>query len=122
MLNESADALVLKDTSNDQCERFLNWAEQELAHRLARDQSLITLRFPHASFRQGQRQLAEAVYRAARGERCLIAQAPTGIGKTIGTLFPLLKACPRQKLDKIFFLTAKTSGRQLALDALALTA
>ena len=48
-----------------------------------------------------------------------MAQAPTGIGKTIGTLFPLLKACPEQKLDKIFYLTAKTSGRKLALDALA---
>ena len=49
-----------------------------------------------------------------------MAQAPTGIGKTIGTLFPLLKAAPGQALDKVFFLTAKTSGRQLALDALAL--
>ena len=47
-----------------------------------------------------------------------MAQAPTGIGKTIGTLFPVLKACPAQKIDKIFFLSAKTSGRQLALDAL----
>jgi len=49
-----------------------------------------------------------------------MAQAPTGIGKTIGTVFPLLKAIPRQKLDKLFFLAAKTPGRQLALDALAL--
>jgi len=49
-----------------------------------------------------------------------MAQAPTGIGKTIGTLFPLLKASPVQELDKIFYLTAKTSGRQLALNAVDL--
>lgn len=47
-----------------------------------------------------------------------MAQAATGIGKTIATIFPLLKACPSQKLDKIFFLTAKTSGRRPALDAI----
>jgi len=46
-----------------------------------------------------------------------MAQAPTGIGKTIGTLFPLLKALAPQHLDKVYFLTAKTPGRKLALDA-----
>ncbi|MBC7445734.1 MAG: ATP-dependent DNA helicase [Polaromonas sp.] len=103
-----------------QCEQFLGWARQELAHRAARDAALAALAFPHAAFRPGQRDLAEAVYRSAAGSRCLMAQAPTGIGKTIGTLFPLLKAAPRQQLDKVFFLTAKTPGRRLALDALAL--
>jgi len=74
--------------------------------------------FPHASFRPGQRELAAAIYRCATHGRCLLAQAPTGIGKTLGSLFPLLKAWPAAQLDKIFFLTAKSSGRQLALDAL----
>jgi len=46
-----------------------------------------------------------------------MAQAPTGIGKTLGTLFPMLKALVPQQLDKVFFLTAKTPGRKLALDA-----
>lgn len=46
-----------------------------------------------------------------------MAQAPTGIGKTLGTVFPMLKAMPGQQLDKLFFLTAKTPGRKLALDA-----
>src|SRR5450830_1653183 len=72
----------------------------------------------HAHFRTGQRPLAEAVYKAARSGRCLLAQAPTGIGKTVGTLFPQLKAAPGQQLDKLFFLSAKTSGRPLALAAL----
>ena len=102
-----------------QCNRFIAWAEQEQAHRQARDLALQNLRFPHAQFRSGQRQLAEAVYRAARDGHCLMAQATTGIGKTLGTLFPQLKAFAEQKLDRLFFLTAKTPGRRLALDALA---
>ena len=99
------------------CEQFLHWADQELAHRAARDAALRGLAFPHPHFRSGQRPLAAAVYNAARSGRCLMAQAPTGIGKTLGTLFPLLKAAPTQTLDKLFFLTAKGSGRGLALDA-----
>ena len=100
------------------CERFVSWAQDELEHRERRDVALTDLRFPHAEFRAGQRDLAKAVFNAARLGRCLLAQAPTGIGKTVATLFPLLKACPVQELDKVFFLTAKSSGRALALDAL----
>ena len=100
------------------CERFLAWAMAELTHRQARDAALIGLAFPHETFRDGQRDLARAVFQAARHGRCLMAQAPTGIGKTIATLFPMLKACPDQALDKIFFLTAKGSGRGLAIAAL----
>ncbi|HEU4855632.1 MAG TPA: ATP-dependent DNA helicase [Nitrosospira sp.] len=120
LLSEAHDADALRQYFESRCERFLNWAEKELAHRTMRNQALNSLRFPHPTFRQGQRPLAEAVYKTATAGRCLVAQAPTGIGKTISTLFPLLKACLPQKLDKIFYLTAKTSGRQLALDALAL--
>lgn len=98
---------------------FLQWARQELAHRDARDHGLSALKFPHAGFRTGQRALAESVYKAVSTGRCLMAQAPTGIGKTIGTVFPMLKAAPTRKLDKVFFLTAKTPGRKLALDALS---
>ncbi|MBK0393263.1 ATP-dependent DNA helicase [Ramlibacter algicola] len=102
----------------DQCRRFLAWAMQEEAHRTGRDAALGAMAFPHAEFREGQRDLAEAAYKAAVQRRCLMAQAPTGIGKTVGTLFPVLKACPGQQIDKVFFLAAKTPGRQLALDAL----
>lgn len=120
LLVESCTADELRAFFEDQCQRFLGWARRELAHRAARDQALAALPFPHADFRPGQRELAEAVYKSASSGRCLMAQAPTGIGKTIGTVFPLLKACPTQRLDKVFFLAAKTPGRQLALDALAL--
>ncbi|WP_077037696.1 ATP-dependent DNA helicase [Pelomonas sp. KK5] len=115
---ERRSADELREHFERHCERFLAWAERQLAHRAARDEALAALGFPFGEFRAGQRALAESVYRAAAGSRCLLAQAPTGIGKTMGTLFPLLKAAPGQKLDKVFFLAAKSSGRQMALDAL----
>jgi DNA excision repair protein ERCC-2 len=119
-LTECIDAQHLKDFFQLHCERFLAWAEQELAHRLARDVALTALKFPHPEFRAGQRELAEAVYKASHIGVCLLAQATTGIGKTIGTVFPLLKSMPKQRQDKLFFLAAKTPGRQLALEALDL--
>ena len=118
VLEETHDAASLQAFFEALCGRFLAWAEQEIAHRKDRDAALMSLAFPHPAFRPGQRELATAVYQSARSGRCLMAQAPTGIGKTVATVFPLLKACPTQALDKVFFLTAKTPGRQLALDAL----
>jgi DNA excision repair protein ERCC-2 len=102
----------------EQCESFLDWAVQEDAHRTARNAALGALQFPHGQFRSGQRELAVSVYRAARDARSLMAQAPTGIGKTLATIFPLLKACASDQIDRVFFLTAKTPGRALALDAI----
>lgn len=99
-------------------ERYAAWAVQEAAHRARRDEALGALPFPHGGFRAGQRELAEAVFRSVRHGRCLLAQAPTGIGKTVGTLFPALRAVPGAALDKVLFLTAKGSGRLAALDAL----
>jgi Rad3-related DNA helicase len=115
--SELFQAAALRGFFEEQCERFLAWGEQELAHRSARDLALRDLRFPYPSFRTGQRPLAEAVYRSVSAGCCLMVEAPTGIGKTIGTLFPLCKAMPGQQLDKIFYLAAKTPGRRLALDA-----
>lgn len=118
VLTETHDASSLEAFFNDQCERFMHWAAQEDAHRTARDAALRALAFPHGTFRSGQRELAVAVYRAARDGAVLMAQAPTGIGKTLATIFPALKACAEQHVDRIFFLTAKTPGRALALEAI----
>ncbi len=117
VLNQRFDAPDLEQFFNQQCALFLDWARQEMQHRDARNAAAQSLAFPHADFRTGQRDLAESVYKAVTTGRCLMAQAPTGIGKTIGTIFPLLKALAPQQLDKLFFLTAKTPGRKLALDA-----
>ncbi|AWY44327.1 ATP-dependent DNA helicase [Pseudomonas putida] len=116
-LVESHSAGELQQFFEEHCARFLHWAEKEMAHRLARNHGAQQLAFPHSDFRPGQRHLAESVFKAVSTGRCLMAQAPTGIGKTLGTLFPMLKALAPQQLDKVFFLTAKTPGRKLALDA-----
>jgi DNA excision repair protein ERCC-2 len=117
VLRETRSRTELAAIFEDHCSRFIAWAEQEMRHRERRNEGVKDMRFPHADFRPGQRQLAEAVFRANAGKRCLLAQAPTGIGKTLGTLFPALKAAPREGIDKLVFLAAKTPGRQLALDA-----
>ena len=119
VLQELAGADALDDLLASRCAAFVDWAQQEAAHRAARDQALVQLAFPEAGFRAGQRGLAAAVYRTAANRRCLLAQAPTGIGKTVGTLFPLLRAMPGQGIDKVAYLTCKGTGRLTALDALA---
>jgi len=119
LLRERFTAPTLEHFFQQHCAIFLEWAQQELIHSRERNQACDLLKFPHATFRTGQRHLAESVYKAVSTGRCLMAQAPTGIGKTIGTLFPMLKAASTQQLDKVFFLTAKTPGRKLALDALS---
>ncbi|WP_160108593.1 ATP-dependent DNA helicase [Pseudomonas izuensis] len=116
-LVETFSATQLQQFFELHCALFLNWAEQEMVHREGRNRAAQALAFPHAGFRPGQRHLAESVFKAVSTGRCLMAQAPTGIGKTVGTLFPMLKALAPQQLDKVFFLTAKTPGRKLALDA-----
>ncbi|HEY1028802.1 MAG TPA: ATP-dependent DNA helicase [Pseudomonas sp.] len=118
VFRERHSACALREFFALQCRRYIDWARQEQAHQQARNRALAALRFPYDEFRHGQRQLAEAVYRAARDGHYLLAQATTGIGKTLGTLFPQLKAMPGQQLDRLFFLSAKTPGRRLALDAL----
>ncbi|MFK3775019.1 ATP-dependent DNA helicase [Pseudomonas sp. NPDC089406] len=118
LISERHTAAGLQAFFETQCQRFLAWAHLQQQRLLARDDGLRALTFPYPEFRQGQRQLAETLYKAVSTGRCLMAQASTGIGKTLGTLFPLLKAVVPQQLDKLYFLTAKTPGRALALDAL----
>ncbi|MDH0639526.1 ATP-dependent DNA helicase [Pseudomonas sp. GD03860] len=118
VIEQPCSAAELERFFNQLCARFLHWAEQQLQRGALRDSGLQALTFPHGHLRRGQRELAETVYKAVSTGRCLMAQATTGIGKTLGTLFPLLKAVVPQQLDKIYFLTAKTPGRALALEAL----
>ncbi|GHS82064.1 DEAD/DEAH box helicase [Pseudomonas sp. PAGU 2196] len=118
LISEHHTAAALQAFFETQCRCFLAWAQRQQGRLAERDRDLQALGFPYAQFRQGQRQLAETLYKAVSTGRCLMAQASTGIGKTLGTLFPLLKAMVPQQLDKVFFLTAKTPGRALALDAM----
>ena len=119
VFTERHSAQVLREFFEDSCRAFMAWAAQEAEHRRRRDDALAALAFPYPSFRSGQRALAEAVYKGAASGRCVMAQAPTGIGKTMGTVFAMLKAAKPQALDKVFYLTAKSTGRRLGLDAAA---
>jgi DNA excision repair protein ERCC-2 len=118
ILKERAEAQVLLTWFAASSERFAVWAASESAHQSSRNAALQLLAFPYAKLHAGQRMLAEAAYKACHLGQCVLAQAPTGIGKTLGTLFPLLKAMGKGKLDKIFYLAAKSTGRKLALAAI----
>jgi DNA excision repair protein ERCC-2 len=97
---------------------YLNWFKKVYAWESRRDQSIQQLEFPHDDYRPGQRDMAVAVYKAIRANDRLYVQSPTGVGKTIGTLFPAVKALGQGLAAKIFYLTAKTSGRRVAEKAL----
>ncbi|MEO8937707.1 MAG: ATP-dependent DNA helicase [Burkholderiaceae bacterium] len=118
-VSEECSAAELRVFFESLCRSFVDWADRETEHRAARDEAFASMAFPYPSFRTGQRELAEAVFRGARSGRCVVAQAPTGIGKTVGTLFPLLKGCAFERIDKVFFLTAKGTGRHQAVEAIA---
>lgn len=99
--------------------QYALWAEQVGDWIELRDTSARQIEFPFANFRNGQRQLAVAVYKTLSVGRRLYVQAPTGTGKTIATIFPAVKALGMGYVEKIFFLTAKTITRQQAEAAFA---
>jgi len=82
--------------------------------------SMTALQFPFSGFRSGQREMAARVYLAIRDKRKILVEAPTGIGKTAGALFPAIKALGEGRVETVFYLTARTTGRRAAEDALAL--
>ena len=84
----------------------------------ARD-SAQSLAFPFDGYRAGQRRLVKHAYFALTNDRRLIAQAPTGIGKTMAALYPAVRALGAGAVERIFYLTARTTQRQAAEDALA---
>ncbi len=87
-------------------------------HRRARDASLRALRFPYEGYRPGQREMAVQVYTAVKLHRRLFASMPTGTGKSVAALFPALKALGEGLTGQVYYLTARTTQRQGALEAL----
>ncbi|OBG93570.1 ATP-dependent helicase [Mycobacterium sp. E3298] len=96
---------------------YAPFAELQLRHRAARDDSIARLAFPYPSYRAGQRKLAGAVYRSIEAGHQLFARAPTGIGKTMSTLYPTVKSIGEGRLERLFYLTARTTTRASAEDA-----
>lgn len=83
-----------------------------------RNETIKSLPFPFSSYRKGQRELAKYSYSVAKNGGRLFAEAPTGIGKTMSTLYPFIKAMSEDDKSKIFYLTAKTSGKNNAVQAM----
>lgn len=116
---ESASADELWQELEGLCRQYRVWAEQEALHRQQRNALLSQLRFPFPAFRPRQRQLAETVYKNSVKSATLLLEAPTGLGKTLGTLFPALKAMPAAGQDRLFYLTCRNTARSLAMDGVA---
>ena len=98
---------------------YLQWAQTIISWELLRDESIQNLKFPFGNYRPGQREMAIAVYRTIKNGDQLLAQAATGIGKTMAAIFPAVKAMAEGLNAKIFYLTARTTGRIAAEKALA---
>lgn len=96
------------------------WAQLLLEWREKRNASLQEMIFPFAQYREGQRKLAVASYRTFQNGERLLACAPTGIGKTISTVFPAMKAMGEGYGERIFYLTAKTITRTAAQETIHL--
>ncbi|WP_068782480.1 ATP-dependent DNA helicase [Paenibacillus sp. GM2] len=117
---QEADLAELEAFVNEIVEQYAPYAQMLRDHQMARDKSISELDFPFASYRDGQRKLAGAVYKVISEGVHLFAKAPTGIGKTISTTFPAVKAMGEGRLERIFYLTAKTITRTAAEDTFSL--
>ena len=98
-------------------EEYLEFYHIILSIQKARDESLKNLSFPFSNFRKGQKELSKYSYAIASKGGQLFVEAPTGIGKTMSTLFPFIKSLEKDELSKIFYLTAKASGKENAHNA-----
>ena len=92
---------------------YRKWADFSCEWQELRTKSIRELSFPYA-YREGQKELAAGVYRSIVHRKKLFIQAPTGVGKTLSTVFPAVKAVGEGKAERIFYLTAKTITRTVA--------
>ena len=107
--------LFLQDT----LKVYAQWLRKVSDRQEVRNTSVTRLAFPYGEFRSGQRDMAELVYKCVDQAGQLLLEAPTGMGKTAATLFPVLKAQAQGKHDQIIFSTARTAGKRAAQDTLA---
>ena len=100
-------------------EAYQKWAQMQIEWKAERKASIGKTVFPYP-YREGQKDLAAAVYRTIWHGKKLFIQAPTGVGKTLSTVFPAVQAVGQELGDKIFYLTAKTITRTVAEEAFSL--
>lgn len=108
----------LKVFVEDTIHAYMEFVNEDAKWKLIRNESLKSLQFPFASYRLGQREMAVSVYQTIKEGKKLFAKAPTGIGKTISTLFPTLKAMGEEEVDRIFYLTSKGTQKEVAEETL----
>jgi DNA excision repair protein ERCC-2 len=101
------------------CAAYAARGRRVLADQALRTTTCKSFTFPYPALREGQKALSQAVLNTIRGDGALFAEAPTGIGKTMSVLYPAVKALGHGLTDRIFYLTAKTSVRSVAEQALA---
>lgn len=99
-------------------QHYKRWADLSKHISITTQKTLKDLQFPFPSYREGQRTFAIAVYKTILDKDILFAQAPTGIGKTISTLFPSLKAIGEGKAEKIFYVCAKNMTANTAYETI----
>lgn len=99
-------------------EDYLNFYNIVFRLNEERNESILSLPFPFDNYRQGQRELAKYSYSIAKNGGKLFVEAPTGIGKTMSTLYPFIKALKEDEKSKIFYLTAKNTGKNNAANAI----
>lgn len=109
----------LKEWYFSVCQEYCKWAYWETKHAQLRNASIKPLLFPF-SYRPGQKELAAAVYRTVLRKKRLFVEAPTGVGKTVSTIYPAVKAMGEGLTSKLFYLTAKTITRTVAEDTFRL--
>lgn len=97
---------------------YVQWLKALNGWRALSRPSMRALPFPFDRYRAGQREMAANVYVALRDSHRLLCEAPTGIGKTVAALYPALKALAEDKIDRVFFLSARTTGQRAAEIAL----
>ena len=103
--------------------KYEKWANMIIEWEKKKLESIRIIEFPYGKYRKGQKKLLNSVYKTILENKQLYVRAPTGIGKTIGTIFPTLKALQKEnKIKQIFYLTAKTIGREVAEKAFILLA
>lgn len=118
---ETYDTDTLQKWFDELIGQYEKWARFQLEWRRARNLSAREIRFPF-SYRAGQKEVAAAVYRTILRKKKLFVQAPTGVGKTISTVFPAVKAIGEELGERIFYLTAKTITRTVAEQAFGILA
>jgi len=96
---------------------YIQWMKTLHRWHQTRNESIKQLKFPFSEYRPGQREMAVDVYKAIKESQQLIMEAPTGIGKTMASVFPAIKAVGNHLIEKFFYLTAKTTGRTVAQKA-----